>query len=68
MPGRVGKDPCEIKTQNFLKRLFELSLGGGGVAENVNGVKLGRGLPCLPHTGHCMLLFQCPTLKRRNAS
>lgn len=42
--GNVGKDLCEIKTQNFLKRLFELSLGGGGAAENVNGVKVEGGV------------------------
>lgn len=50
MPGRVEKDPCEIKTQNFLKRLFELSLGGGGAAENVNGVKVEGGCYCVSYT------------------
>lgn len=59
--------------QNFLKRLFELSLGAGGTAENVNGVKVKGGLMCLTHPGHCMLLFQCPAvlptrLEGRNTS
>lgn len=34
-PGRVEK-----RIKNFLKRLFELSLGSGGSAENVNCVRV----------------------------